>query len=62
MRHAGAKPGTLEFALVRHLPCPTGALSSYSPGDGRCWDRARRTHVYSPADEGHERSRELQGV
>ena len=30
---------TLEFTLVRHLPCPTDALSSYSLGDGRCWER-----------------------
>jgi hypothetical protein len=30
---------TLEFALVRHLPCPTDALSSYSLENGRCWEQ-----------------------
>lgn len=39
---------TLEFALVRHLPCPTDALSSYSPGDGRCGDK-EGAQVYSLA-------------
>lgn len=34
---------TLEFALVRHLPCPTDELSSYSLGNGRCWEKLDRT-------------------
>lgn len=34
---SGQSLSTLEFALVRHLPCPTDALSSYSPGDRGCW-------------------------
>lgn len=43
---AGSGPSTLEFALVRHLPCPTDALSSYSLGEGRCWERlGRNTHL-----------------
>lgn len=41
-RCSRSQSSTLEFALVRHLPCPTDALSSYSLGDGRCWERLER--------------------